>query len=226
MKENNMMSYEMYEDFKETMVKTIKTELAAKTANNNQSSDNDLSQRLEQIVYTEQERHQAIIIQLAGRLESIEQNYTKTQTGIDNLQASVEAIKIPAELPPRISQHRVIFSSESPFVIYLVLFLFISCMILSSALYFATRPNRDRIDNDLKYRYIKMKGDATPDRIAELEELFELNRDNAKIRQMKKDVEEYEHTIRQKIELEEQTRLKEREVEKLNKKAYRLKREH
>lgn len=43
MKENNMMSYEMYEDFKETMVKTIKTELAAKTANNNQSSDNDLS---------------------------------------------------------------------------------------------------------------------------------------------------------------------------------------
>lgn len=43
---------------------------------------------------------------------------------------------------------------------------------------------------------------------------------------MKKDVEEYEHTIRQKIELEEQTRLKEREVEKLNKKASRLKREH
>jgi len=29
MKENNMMSYEMYEDFKETMVKTIKTELSA-----------------------------------------------------------------------------------------------------------------------------------------------------------------------------------------------------
>ena len=30
MKEDNMMSYEMYEDFKETMVKTIKTELSAK----------------------------------------------------------------------------------------------------------------------------------------------------------------------------------------------------
>lgn len=59
-------------------------------------------------------------------------------------------------------------------------------MILSSALYFVTQPNRDRIDNDLKYRYIKMNGEATPDRIAELEELFELNRDNAKIRQKKK----------------------------------------
>ena len=30
MKENNMTSYEMYEDFKETMVKTIKAELSNK----------------------------------------------------------------------------------------------------------------------------------------------------------------------------------------------------
>ena len=40
---------------------------------------------------------------------------------------------------------------------------------------------------------------------------------------MKKDVEEYEHTIRQKIELEEQTRLKEREVEHLTNKANSIK---
>ncbi len=216
MKENNMMSYEMYEDFKETMVKTIKTELSAK---HNQSTDNDLPQQIEQIVRSEQEQHRAIITQLAGRLESIERRSAKTQNGIDNLQAAVDAIEIPAELPPRIIQHRVIFSSESPFVLSLVLFLFISCMILSSALYFATRPNYDRIDNDLKYRYIKMKGEATPERIAELEEIFEQNRDNTKIRQMKKDIEEYEQTIRQKIILEEQARLKVREAEKLDSKA-------
>ena len=70
------------------------------------------------------------------------------------------------------------------------------------------KPNYGRIDNNLKYRYLKMKGEATPERIAELEELFELNRDNSKIRQMKKDVEEYEQAIRQRIALEEQTRLK------------------
>ncbi len=99
-------------------------------------------------------------------------------------------------------------------------------MILSSALYFATRPNYDRIDNDLKYRYIKMKGEATPERITELEEIFELHRDNTKIRRMKKDVEEYEQTIRQKIILEKQARLKEQEVEKLNSKAAKFKREH
>jgi hypothetical protein len=48
MKEDNMMSYEMYEDFKETMVKAIKTELSAK---HNQSTDTDLPQRIEQIVH-------------------------------------------------------------------------------------------------------------------------------------------------------------------------------
>lgn len=121
MKENNMMSYEMYEDLKETMIKTIKVELSAK---NSQPSNNDLPQRLEQIVHSEQERHRAIITQLAGRLESIERSNAKTQSDIDNLQSSVDAIEIPTELPPRITQHRVIFSSESPFVLYLVLFLF------------------------------------------------------------------------------------------------------
>ncbi len=220
MKENNMMSYEMYEDFKETMVKTIKTELSAK---NSQSTDTDLPQRIEQIVHSEQERHRVIITQLAGRLESIEQSNIKTQAGIDSLQSAVDAIEIPAELPPRITQHRVVFSSESPLVLSLVVFLFISCMILSSALYFATRPNYARIDNDLKYRYIKMKGEALPDRIAELEELFELNRDNAKIRRMKKDIQEYERTIQRKVQLEEQARLKEREANRLNENASRLK---
>lgn len=84
MKENTMMmSYEMYEDFKETMVKTIKTELSAK---NNQTTDTDLPQRIEQIICAEQEQR-TIIIQLAERLESIEQSNIKAQTGINNLQA-------------------------------------------------------------------------------------------------------------------------------------------
>lgn len=220
MKENDMMSYEMYEDFKETMVKTIKVELSAK---HNQSIDTDLPQCIEQIVRSEQERQRTIITQLAGRLDSIERSSAKTQAGMDNLQTSIDAIEIPAELPPRITQHRIIFSSESPFTLYLVLFLFIGCMILSSALYFATRPNYDRIDNDLKYRYIKMKGEALPERIAELEELFELNRDNAKIRRMKKDVEEYEQTIKRKIILEEQARRKAGEAQNLTDKANSIK---
>ena len=219
MKEDNMMSYEMYEDFKETMVKTIKTELSAK---NNQSTDTDWPQRIEQIIHAEQEQYRAIITQLAGRLESIEQSNTKTQNGIDNLQAAVEAIEIPAELPPRITQHRILFAIESKGVFGAMIGMMTAIVLLSTMLYWTAKPNYDRIDNDLKYRYLKMKGEAQPDRIAELEEIFELHRDNAKIRQIKRDVEEYERTIQRKVQLEEQARLKEWEAEKLDNKAAKL----
>lgn len=220
MKEGNMMSYEMYEDFKETMVKTIKAELSAK---HNQSTDTDLSQRIEQIVHSEQERHRTIITQLAGRLESIEQSNIKTQAGIDSLQAAIEAIEIPAELPPRIVHHRISLAIESKGVFWAMIGMMTAIVLLCTMLYWTAKPNYDRIDNDLKYRYIKMKGEALPDRIAELEELFELNRDNAKIREMKRDVEEYERTVKRKVQLEEQARLKEREAERLNENASRLK---
>lgn len=220
MKENDMMSYEMYEDFKETMVKTIKTELSTK---NNQSTDTDLPQRIEQIVHSEQEQHRAIIAQLAERLESIEQSNAKTQDGIDNLQAAVHAIEIPTELPPRIVQRRISLTIESKGVFWTMIGMMTAIVLLCMVLYWTAKPNYDRIDNDLKYRYIKMKGEATPDRIAELEEIFELHRDNAKIREMKKDIEEYERTIQRKVQLEEQARLKEQEAERLNENVSRLK---
>ncbi len=215
MKEGNMMSYEMYEDFKETMVETIKTELSAK---NNQSTDTDLPQ----LIHSEHKHSREAIAQLAGRLESIEQSNIKTQTGIDSLQTAVEAIEIPAELPPRIVHHRISLAIESKGVCWAMIGMMTAIVLLCTMLYWTAKPNYDRIDNDLKYRYIKMKGEAQPDRIAELEEIFELHRDNAKIRQIKRDVEEYERTIQRKVQLEEQARLKEWEAEKLDNKAAKL----
>ena len=216
MKENDMMSYEMYEDFKETMVKTIKTELSAK---NNQPADTDLPQ----LIHSEYERNREAIAQLSERLESIERNNAKTLTSMENLQASVDAIEIPAELPPRIVQHRISLAIESKGVFWAMIGMMTAIVLLCTMLYWTIKPNYDRIDNDLKYRYLKMKGEATPDRITKLEEIFELHRDNAKIREMKKDIEEYERTIQRKVQLEEQARRKEREAERLNENAARLK---
>ena len=209
MKENNMMSYEMYEDFKETMVKTIKTELLAK---HNQTTDTDLPQ----LIHSEHKHSREAIAQLAGRLESIEQSNIKTQAGIDSLQSAVDAIEIPAELPPRIVQHRISLAIESKGVFWAITGMMTAIVLLCTMLYWTAKPNYGRIDNDLKYRYLKMKGEATPERIAELEEIFELHRDAAKIRRMKKDIQEYERTIQRKVQLEEQARRKQREAEKLN----------
>lgn len=81
-------------------------------------------------------------------------------------------------------------------------------------LYIATRPNYDRIDNDLKYRYILIKSEASPKRISELENLFEVNRENIKIQQMLKVVKDYERTVKGKSALDEQNRLRQPEAEK------------
>ena len=90
-------------------------------------------------------------------------------------------------------------------------------------LVFVFQPNQDRIDNDLKYRYIKMKGEASAEQIATLEELFELNRDNQKIEQMREDVETYEEAVRKQAALAEQARLKEQAAKEQESKAKSIK---
>ena len=90
---------------------------------------------------------------------------------------------------------------------------------IRSALYFARQPDYDRIDNDLKYRYIKMKGEASPEQLMDLEDVFGINRNNTKIYQMRNDVEAYEDAVRKQAALSEQARLKEQAAKELNSKA-------
>ena len=92
-----------------------------------------------------------------------------------------------------------------------------------SAVYHLSRPNVQRDDDALKYRYIKMKGDASAEQIATLEDIFELNRDNQKIEQMREDVETYEEAIRKQAALAEQARLKEQAAKEQESKAKSIK---
>ena len=92
-----------------------------------------------------------------------------------------------------------------------------------SSIYHLSRPNVQRDDNDLKYRYIKMKGDASAEQIATLEDIFELNRDTQKIEQMREDVETYEEAVRKQAALAEQARLKEQAAKEQESKAKSIK---
>ena len=93
----------------------------------------------------------------------------------------------------------------------------------ASAIYYLSRPNVQRDDDALKYRYIKMKGDASAEQIATLEDIFELNRDNQKIEQMREDVETYEEAVRKQAALAEQARLKEQAAKEQETKANSIK---
>ena len=64
-----------------------------------------------------------------------------------------------------------------------------------------------------------MKGKATPERISELESLFEIDRDNDKIRRMLDDVEDYERNVKEKAVLDEQNRRRALESQQLDNKV-------
>ncbi len=115
------------------------------------------------------------------------------------------------------------FSIESPYIFWGFSGMFAMIVVLAVALYFAKQPDYNRIDNDLKYRYIKMKGEATPNNISELENIFELNRDNDKMCQVRKGVEAYGHAVRKQATLAEQARLNEHAAKELDSKAKSIK---
>lgn len=113
-----------------------------------------------------------------------------------------------------------LYTKESWILLSIIVFLMAAGV---SAVYHLSRPNVQRDDNDLKYRYIKMKGDASAEQIATLEDLFELNRDNQKIEQMREDVETYEEAVRKQAALAEQARFKEQAAKEQESKAKSIK---
>ena len=117
--------------------------------------------------------------------------------------------------------HRIGF--ETPFVCWTIVIETVLILGLFTWIIISEKPNQNRIDNDLKYRYIKMKGDASAEQIAILEDIFELNRNNEAINQMRKDVETYEEAVRKQVALAEQARLKEQAAKEQESKAKSIK---
>ena len=114
-------------------------------------------------------------------------------------------------------------SIDEPHVLITFVIMSVAIAVLSVALHLAKRPDYARIDNDLKYRYIKMKGDASAEQIATLEDIFELNRNNEAIEQMREDVETYEEAVRKQAALAEQARLNEQAAKEQESKAKSIK---
>ena len=113
-----------------------------------------------------------------------------------------------------------LYTKESWILLSIIVFLMAAGV---SAVYHLSRPNVQRDDDALKYRYIKMKGDASAEQIATLEDIFELNRDAQKIEQMREDVETYEEAVRKQAALAEQARLKEQAAKEQESKAKSIK---
>ena len=235
MKENILeLSFEMYEELKETLIKTLRTELAEARLQSAASIDTDAIKQLQirilQLEQTQiktheaqQERGHRIEQRLQAISERQEQICEDLGAQISEIDEKVAEIEIPEKLPPRMVQHRFSFSLDATRNFWLFMSMFIVIAVQSVGLYLDWRPDRGRYDNDLKYRYELMKGEASPKRLSELEELFETERDQRRIDSMRRDVEKYERLVRRRAALDEQARLKAQEAEQLKRDAAKLK---
>jgi len=79
-------------------------------------------------------------------------------------------------------------------------------------------------DNDLKYRYIQMHGEATPGDILRLRNVFDFSRNPDSIRIIRQQVERYEHLIHQQAENEARAKLNDEQAKQLRDDAEKLRR--
>ena len=155
-------------------------------------------------------------------LNSLAEIKTIQEQKSDEVKSLVQKLKTTIEDGVHnFKHHRIGF--ETPFVCWTIIIETVLILGLFTWIIISEKPNQDRIDNDLKYRYIKMKGDASAEQIATLEDIFELNRDNQKIEQMREDVETYEEAVRKQAALAEQARLKEQAAKEQESKAKSIK---
>jgi len=156
-----------------------------------------------------------VLNSLAELKQSQEQKSDEVKTLVKKLKTTIE------EGVHNFKHHRIGF--ETPFVFWTIVIETMLIMGLFTWIIISEKPNQNRIDNDLKYRYIKMKGDASAEQIVTLEDIFELNRNTEVIEQMREDVETYEEAVRKQVALVEQARLKEQAAREQESKAKSIK---
>ena len=238
------LSIEMYEDLKETLVKAIKNAKTGKT-DGSIHSDNAQTERIERLIEATEhsqrqvaqllehvrkqiklpgvqngqepttEKYNALLAQLAGRLEVIDKENRQTHTLIEQVGKAVEAAAKPENLP--VQEHRHTYTLDiSSSKTFLTMFVMMVCIFLQGAfIYRISENNRLLAVNDLKYRYVKMRGEIKEKELMELETIF-WDEQYRKLRDtVRNQVERYEEAVRRRAELLEQATVKERRAKRL-----------
>ena len=191
-----------------------KHEEQTKVLNSNFSAISESVRDVKAIVNKSQSSGE-VLNSLAELKQIQEQKSDEVKTLVQKLKTTIE------DGVHNFKHHRIGF--ETPFVIWAIVIETVLILELFTWNIVLEKPDQDRINNDLKYRYIKMKGDASAEQIATLEDIFEFNRDDQKIEQMREDVETYEEAVRKQAALAEQARLKEQAAKEQESKAKSIK---
>jgi len=191
-------------------------------------SQEQVAQLLEQLqrhtalsgVKTEQEReftdrYNALLAQLAGKLGMINHENQHTHTLIEQVRQAVEAAARPENLPVQELRHTYTLDLKSSKT-FLTMFVMLGGIFLQGAfIYRISENNRLLVENDLKYRYVKMRGKIGEKELTELETVFRDEQHTAIRDTVRNQVERYETRVRIRAEQLEQATVKERKAQKL-----------
>ncbi len=238
------LSIEMYEDLKETLVKAIKNAKAGGVGNAGlenaqmerierlieaaEHSQGQVAQQLEQLqrntalsgAKTEQmqeftDRYNALLAQLAGKLGTINHENQHTHTLIEQVGQAVEAAAMPENLPVQEHRHTYTLDIKSSKTALVIFVMAVIIALLIGFIYRISVSNQQLAANDLKYRYVKMRGEIKEKELMELETIFRDEQHTAIRDTVRNQVERYEEAVRRRAEQLERASIKERKAYKL-----------
>ena len=236
------LSVEMYEDLKETLVKAVKSTKAGGAGLENaqlerierlieaaELSQGQIAQLFAQLqrntalsgIKTEQvreftDRYNTLPAQLAGRLEVINKENRQTHTLIEQVGKAVEAATRPDTLPVQEYRHTYFTLDLKSSKTFLTMFVMLGGIFLQATfIYRISENNRLLAVNDLKYRYVKMRGAIGEKELTELETVFWDEQYRAVRDTVRNQIERYEEAVRRQAERLEQATVKERKAKKL-----------
>ena len=126
----------------------------------------------------------------------------------DKLDKTIEEVSKPTK-----TEHRHVFSFASSKTFIGVMILGVMCILSLFTVIYKQKEADSLKDNDLKYRYIHMMGEASPSLLTNLNSIFEHNHDSIKV--IRKEVVAYEKGVIERAKRLEKARLMEMELKKL-----------
>ena len=239
------LSIEMYEDLKETLVKAIKNAKTGKTDGSihSDNAQTERIERLIEATELSQaqithllehvrkqiklpgvqngreqamaDKYNTLLTQLAGRLEVIDKENRQTHTLVEQVGQAVEAAAMPENLPVQEHRHTYTLDIKSSKTALVIFVMAVIIALLIGFIYRISVSNQQLAANDLKYRYVKMRGEIKEKELMELETIFRDEQHTAIRDTVRNQVERYEEAVRRRAEQLEQASIKERKAYKL-----------
>jgi hypothetical protein len=163
----------------------------------------------ESIIEERKERQQVLgrlFMKIAHKIDAL--SNASLNPSIETLTTKLDTVNEKLDRPLK-HRHAIDFMGNRALIVLVVA---ITGLLISL---WVIHDQRQFRDNDLKYRYVKMRDGATPGEIKTLETIFTYDPNPDSIRIIRRQVTEYERLVKQQAEKAERARLNAAEAERL-----------